>query len=324
MMNDLVSVIIPIYNVEDYLERCINSVLKQTYTNLEIFLIDDGSTETSGKICNKYAQIDTRIKEKKKKNEGVSSARNTALSLCTGEYVCFVDSDDYVDIVYIEVLLKNLLENNGDISLVSYVKVKDHCEINKLNYSNKIETWNNKQMLEKYICENKFIAGVVCKIFPKSIVETLFFDTDIKIAEDKLFTFTALSNCNKIVYQEIPVYYYYQRQDSAMRSNFDDRFLGNKIVIDRLFEFWCNQYPELQKLFLKEKIISCVRRVQDSLLDNSKKSRQLRKIFLIEVKFCNYNDIKKFCNKKEKILFLIEKYCLWILLLFQNFKKIFK
>ena len=113
----LISVIVPVYNVEEYLTQCIESIINQTYTNLEIILVDDGSTDQSGKICDEYAIKDDRIQVIHKENRGVGSARNVGLDTSKGEYVSFVDSDDYVDKNYIKILLKQMLEHNVQVSI---------------------------------------------------------------------------------------------------------------------------------------------------------------------------------------------------------------
>ena len=120
-MYPLISVIIPIYNVETFLPSCIESVINQTYENLEIILIDDGSTDKSGKICDKYSENDSRITVIHKDNEGVAEARNTGIENMSGEYFCFVDGDDYVDNEYISEMYSLTKEYDADISMCSYV-----------------------------------------------------------------------------------------------------------------------------------------------------------------------------------------------------------
>ena len=116
----LVSVIIPVYNVEKYMRRCIDSIINQTYTNLEIILVDDGASDRSGKICDEYAQMDHRIKVLHKENGGLASARNAGIQIATGEYISYVDSDDWVETEFIEVLLKGCQDNNAKMSICRY------------------------------------------------------------------------------------------------------------------------------------------------------------------------------------------------------------
>ena len=119
-MDKLISIIVPVYNVEKYVAECIESIIKQTYQNLEILLIDDGSTDNSGKICDKYAEKDKRIKIIHKENGGVSSARNLGLDLAQGEYIAFIDSDDFVSNKYIESLYSAIEHKDAEIVLSKY------------------------------------------------------------------------------------------------------------------------------------------------------------------------------------------------------------
>lgn len=125
----MISVIIPVYNVEEYLERCVNSVLKQTYNDLEIILVDDGSTDNSGKICDELKNKDDRIIVIHKENQGLSASRNIGIEKATGEYITFVDSDDYILEDMYETLYKNLIRNDADISMCKYQYVKEQQKI---------------------------------------------------------------------------------------------------------------------------------------------------------------------------------------------------
>ena len=119
-MNDLISIIVPVYKAEKYLRRCVDSILAQTYQNIEVLLIDDGSPDNSGEICDEYAEKDSRVRVFHKPNGGVSSARNLGLKEAKGDYIGFVDADDYIDKTMYEVLLCNLIKENSDISICSY------------------------------------------------------------------------------------------------------------------------------------------------------------------------------------------------------------
>ena len=116
-MYDLISVVIPVYNVEKYLEKCLDSVVEQTYRNLEIILVDDGSTDNSGAICDRYAQKDSRVVVIHQKNGGLSKARNVGIDTATGKYISFIDSDDYVGSCYIETLYKEIKPNIINLSI---------------------------------------------------------------------------------------------------------------------------------------------------------------------------------------------------------------
>ena len=132
-MKDLISVIIPVYNVEKYLKKCLDSVINQTYKNLEIILVDDGSSDKSGLICDEYTKLDKRIKVVHKKNEGLSSARNTGLDIAKGKYISFIDSDDFVSIYMYEIMYKEIIKNNRDIVIARHIYFKNKEPIFKDN-----------------------------------------------------------------------------------------------------------------------------------------------------------------------------------------------
>ncbi|MBR4998296.1 MAG: glycosyltransferase, partial [Clostridia bacterium] len=139
-MKEKVSIIIPIYKVEEFLDNCVESVINQTYKNLEIILVDDGSPDNCPKKCDEWAKKDNRIKVIHKENGGVSSARNMALDIMSGDYVCFVDADDALNPQYVEILLKTSKQNDADVAICSWQKTKD------LNFVNKPKTYQNYQI----------------------------------------------------------------------------------------------------------------------------------------------------------------------------------
>ena len=142
MEQDLISVIIPVYNVEKYLKRCMDSVLKQTYSNIEIIIVDDGSTDTSGSLCDEYWKKDSRITVFHKENGGLSSARNFGLERVSGNYVCFIDSDDFIHENYISFMYDKIIKNDADICYCKSTKFTDDVQI-----KNEIE--NEKSKIKK-------------------------------------------------------------------------------------------------------------------------------------------------------------------------------
>lgn len=312
----LVSVIIPAYNVEDYVEKCLESIITQTYKNIEIIIIDDGSTDGTYEKCLKFTHIDHRVKLYTQKNKGVSAARNYGIERASGQYICFVDSDDQISPYYVEVMLKNIMDTNSDISLIQYTR---HLPMDSLSNKER-EVWNYKEGLIKCLSMTPPICCVCCKMYKKQILKDLRFDENIQIAEDKYFFYMSLTRCKKIVYQDIALYYYYERPGSAMRSSFDSKQLDRKRVNGKLYDMWCQQFPNSEAFFMKEKIMSSVKSIQESLRDNSPESKAIRKKFMEDVKSCKYRYIRKYCNFKERILFLMEKRCLFILKLYETIK----
>ena len=147
-MEDLISVLVAVYNVEDFLGRCLDSIINQTYKNIEIIIIDDGSTDNSKKICEDFASLDSRIKLLHIKNMGLSYVRNFGIELAKGKYISFVDGDDYLENDYIETLYNNLIKYNADLSCCSYYRVFDDSIIPR-NKSDKTYVLNSKEAIEK-------------------------------------------------------------------------------------------------------------------------------------------------------------------------------
>ncbi|MGZ5551627.1 MAG: glycosyltransferase family 2 protein, partial [Nitrososphaeraceae archaeon] len=158
-MKDKISIIIPVYNGVKYLPKCIDSVLNQTYKNLEIILVDDGSTDESGKICDTYSLKDNRIKVVHKQNGGLSDARNTGLKIATSEYIGFVDSDDFIESDMYEILLKTLYAYDADIVQCASYKIIDE-KINPEHYSGTVEQFDSYSALEESIIARSFSHSV--------------------------------------------------------------------------------------------------------------------------------------------------------------------
>ena len=218
-MNQLVSIIIPVYNVALYLERCLNSVLSQTYENYEVIIVNDGSTDNSLEICKRYSKQYKRIKTYDQVNQGVSAARNFGLSRANGEYICFIDADDFVSDIYIDTLYTNMIMTNADISICN--STRDGIFDKRVD--GKIEKWNNEQGIRHFLQNETIDLTVWGKLFKKSVLQNLEFKK-IKIGEDQIYLFQALENSRIIVYSNVKLYCYFVRATSAMEGSFDERF----------------------------------------------------------------------------------------------------
>ncbi|WP_321426544.1 glycosyltransferase [uncultured Bacteroides sp.] len=210
-----ISIIIPVYNVEIYLSRCINSILSQTFSNFEILLIDDGSKDKSGEICDEYTKKDNRIRVFHKKNEGVSSARNVGLDKANGEWITFVDSDDWIEEKCLEVILKHATKNALDCIQFSYKRINDKGEIFEINSAQTpILDLNN------YINMGKFSVCAGGTMFKRDIIDNnnIRFIEGLKLAEDQIFILTIICSCKRL--QRIPnmFYCYYLNENSATQK----------------------------------------------------------------------------------------------------------
>lgn len=212
-MNPLLSVIVPCYNTGKYLNKCINSVLEQNYNNIEVIVVDDGSTDDTKDIVKKLINKDNRVKYFYKDNSGVSDTRNYGLNKAQGEYITFVDSDDFVEPQIYDVLLSLLFEYSADISHCSYSRVNEKDKRN-IGGTRKIYEMNSKDSIDKLLNGGLFAGGVWNKIYKRSILADVRFDIKYKINEDILFNFYAFLNSKKIVFID-ECFYNYNSSDTS-------------------------------------------------------------------------------------------------------------
>lgn len=229
-MEELISVIIPVYNAEKYLGRCMQSVLNQTYKNLEIILVNDGSTDESGKICDEYREKDDRVKVIHKENGGASSARNLGLKIATGSLIGFVDSDDLIVEDMYEYLSNLLHQTNADlVSCCCTTKIKN------LDYKNKNEVlreYTGREIMELFYRINGqgSFYGIWRKLYKREIIENINF-LEGKINEDVLFTYEVCKRAKRIVESNQKKYYYFKNNTGVTRSKLCKRDYA-------LFEIW--------------------------------------------------------------------------------------
>ena len=233
-----ISIIVPVFNVEQYLPRCIESILAQTYKNLEIILISDGSTDGTDEVIREYAKKDSRIIPIFKENSGVSDTRNRGLDIATGDYIGFVDGDDYIDPEMYETLLKNAIENNADISHCGYQMVFPSRVDYYYNTGKKV-IQDNKKGIRDIIVGDYVEPGVWNKLYRADILKELRMPPDIKINEDVIFNFYAFVNSQKSVYEDIPYYYYLVRKGSAANSELNENQLFDPVKVRKMIYEYC-------------------------------------------------------------------------------------
>lgn len=216
-MENLVSIIIPVYNVEKYLNKCIESVVSQTYKNLDIIIIDDGSKDSSGKMCDEWASKDKRIRVIHKTNGGLSDARNVGIEHAKGNYISFVDSDDFIENDMIEVLLKEIKENNCDISICGYYKTYvDKDEI--IDNSKEIFVMNKIEAIDRMNILGSYDVSAWGKLFNISLIKDIRFPVG-KLSEDWFVMYKIFYNANRICYNPNPKYHYVQRAGGISKNN---------------------------------------------------------------------------------------------------------
>ena len=218
-----ISVIVPVYNVEDYLDRCVQSIINQTYKNLEIILVDDGSPDNCGRICDEYAIKDNRIKVIHKENGGLSDARNTGINVATGDFFGFVDSDDFIHPEMYETLLLNILKDDVDISVCYFEKVTDDIVVfDKSDY--KVLTINNLAALDQLFTFGSINIVIAWnKLYKRDLFYGIQYPQG-RIREDEFTTYKLLYRAKRIGIVERAMYYYFQREGSIM----NDRTLSSE------------------------------------------------------------------------------------------------
>lgn len=255
----MISIIVPIYNSELYLSRCIDSILKQTYSDFELLLINDGSKDRSAEICDHYAKRDNRIKVFNKANGGVSSARNLGLKNISGEYVTFIDSDDWI----VEEYLEKLINNNEDADLICQTAVllnEDGYEIDRPNYNNNKCLYKN---ITKKDIEDLLLSGWLnwsaCKLYKSFIIinNNISFDESISFSEDTLFTVQYIIHAKKVLVENIANYRYiiYQTKNSLSGNYSYENIKHLKYANSLICSIVYNDDRMARKLFLKRMMI---------------------------------------------------------------------
>lgn len=229
---DLISVIVPVYNVENYLGKCVETIISQTYSELEIILVDDGSTDSSGSLCDKYSELDGRIKVIHKENGGLSSARNAGIEMATGKYVGFIDSDDYIDERMFELLYNSIIINNSDICICNYSWVDENGKvINTTSLTDNLIM--GEESFANALLDDMASWVIACnKLYLKTIFDDIKYPVG-KVNEDSFVIHYVLGKCNKIATVKESLYFYLQRNGSITKSKFKVDCLD---VVDSHFE----------------------------------------------------------------------------------------
>lgn len=239
MTEEKISIIVPIYNSENDLDQCIESIANQTYKNIEIILVNDGSTDDSINICRKWESIDSRIVLIDKQNEGVAKARNDGLEKATGEYIGFVDHDDFIESNMYEIMIDDMLEHNADIVMCSSTGIYEDGSTTKgyTNYKS-FEIDKNDLIKRMQNYEKIFCSSVWSKLYKREVVGELKFDTEIILGDDYYFNGIAYTNIDKFYYDERSLYNYRIREGSISRRKVDKHFFDKYTVMDKLSEYY--------------------------------------------------------------------------------------
>ena len=245
-MNPQISIIVPVYNVEKYLRVCVDSLLNQRLDRFEIILVDDGSTDSSGVICDEYAERDKRVEVIHKRNGGLSSARNEALDVAKGDFIGFVDSDDYIMENMYKLLIKRMEEDECDISVCNMLMQKSSGDV-PYHKNAKDEQFSRESTMTELIA-NRILTFSVCnKLFKKSIFNGLRFKEGI-ILEDMDIIYKLFHRARKVSYLSAPLYYYRYNESSILRKPFTLKRIDEFYIRKEMYDFYQQHYPETADL----------------------------------------------------------------------------
>lgn len=303
-MEGKISVIVPIYKVEKYLNRCIDSIINQTYSNLEIILIDDGSPDNCPIICDEYAKNDSRVRVVHKKNGGLSDARNAGLAIAHGEYISFIDSDDYIWSSMYEVMINIISKKNVDIV---------ECDI---NYNSTIKEFNihkqivniydNKDAMKELVLERDIHQVVWNKIYKRDVIKDIFFEVG-KINEDEFWTYKIIGNSKKVAKINQPFYCYTYRPESIMNSKYNLKRLDALEGKFNRLKYIQKNNLDLVDITKKNFFDSCLYSYQRLIKNKNKKEiNKGKKIIKNYISYCDF--------RREEFINFKFKYKLWIYL----------
>ena len=238
-MQDLISVVVPIYNVEKYLIRCIESILKQTYKNIEIILVDDGSKDSCGKICDEYKEKDSRIKVIHKENGGLSDARNAGINVAKGIYICFIDSDDFIDASFIEKLYRMCINSGANIAQCSFNILTNEIKDEEKKAESKIINISAREMLKNvYGKYSAYNISACNKLFKTDLFNNIRFPFG-RIHEDEFTTYKLIYLSGRVAITSQKLYnYYIERNGSITQTRFNIKRLDYLTALEERMQFF--------------------------------------------------------------------------------------
>lgn len=293
-MNELISVILPIYNVSEYLERAINSVITQTYKNIEIILVDDGSTDDSGIICDRFADTDSRIKVIHKQNGGLSSARNAGIEIALGEYLTFIDSDDYVDEDYVEYLYKLVCEYNVPMSICSHTVVYENGTVLKKETGER-QCLDAHKVLERILYDEDIDLSAWAKMYHKSLFKNIRFKEG-RLFEDAATTYKFVYESQRIALGSESKLYYMIRNNSISNIGFSRKKIDLITSTKEMSDFCVEKYPDLKKAGMR-RLIYAYMSTLSQLANSSVKDIEVQKDLM---KFIRKNGMSVLLDPRSK------------------------
>lgn len=260
---DLISVIVPIYKVEQYLDRCVQSIVEQTYENLEVILVDDGSPDNCPAMCDAWAAKDSRVKVIHKENGGLSDARNAGLAVATGAYIAFVDSDDWIAPDFLEVLYEALKEKNADIAECGVSYVSEAGEVLRQRGTAQLPEMDRIEALRRLVLEDGIYQTVWNKLYRREVIDGILFEKG-KHHEDDFWTYQVFDRADRLATVNRPLYNYLQREGSIMGGGYTlKRLDGLEARFQRMQ--YLQKYEELACLTRQQLVFECQWHLQCAL-----------------------------------------------------------
>ena len=282
--SSLISIIVPVYNAEKYLDQCLDSLTKQSYKNIEIILINDGSLDLSPAICDRWAEIDSRVKVIHTRNYGVSHARNEGLKVIKGAYVGFVDADDWVETDTYECLLNELIKRKADVSGGGYVREEVGGPVNFfcLEASKAFARTDILKNIYSYD-KHKILSWELCdKLFKREVIGDFRFNESVATGEDMLFFWTIMKHVNVFAYAPLSKYHYRMHEESVMNGGISSKTISGLFAVRRIWRSSQNESNELRQIILKQYLCAIIGISRQMLiLDAQKYHKEIKRNQLI-------------------------------------------
>lgn len=302
MNNPLISVIVPIYNTETNLERTLNALSVQTVKDIEFILVDDGSTDKSGEICDSFAEKDSRFKVIHQPNGGVCNARNNGISLAQGKYIGFCDSDDVPEPDLYETLYQLIIDNACDVSMVKFAVHYANGTVDD-SQTGELTVFDDRREALKRLLTLNIDLGIYTKLISADLCRKVRFEEPRKLNEDKYYLFEIFMLAEKLCYKDVCKYNYYRYEESSSRTQFSEKFLDLPYFAEKMERKINENYPELADYAVANNVITYLRFTQLAILlggeklfkDEQKKIRKYLKAVSPEI--CEKYLTKKMCTK---------------------------
>lgn len=269
---DKICIIVPVYNVERYVEKCIASILAQSYTNIEVIIVDDGSTDNSLGLCIEYSKQDKRVKVVSKKNGGLSDARNYGMQFCTCELVTFIDSDDFVSRNYVKNLYELMQKYQADIACTNYIRFYDNCDVATVNKKIFEKVFDSQGAIKDVLYQKNIANSAWGKIYKFSLFEDIIFPKG-RLCEDLGTFYKLFRKASIIVYSSIQDYYYLQRKTSIMGSEFTENKLDSLYFANEIYNEFLK--TKIKKSAEARICAECVSLLKQIPKDNKKMRRRI-------------------------------------------------